>query len=115
MPEKIIMYGHPFCSMVERILLILNQSNVAYEYINIHQDTVARQQLRDINGGYESVPTLLFPDCSVLTEPSSGQLKSKLEEMGYKVSLKTMLIASTPNQVFIIFILFLLLKIVGVF
>jgi mycoredoxin len=49
------------------------------ELINIDRNQQARQELMAINGGYASVPTLIFSDGTQLTEPSFGQLRSKLE------------------------------------
>lgn len=65
---------------------MLKLSKVEFEYINIQQNAEAAARVKSINNGYESVPTLLFPDGSTLTEPSAGQLKRKLESIGYKVS-----------------------------
>lgn len=83
--EKIILYGHPTCPMMPSVFAMLKQSKVDYDYINIHQDDDARLRVREINNGYESVPTLIFPDGTTLTEPSSGQLRQKLESFGYSV------------------------------
>jgi mycoredoxin len=47
--------------------------------INIDGNPEARQKLIEINGGYASVPTLVFPDGSKLTEPSFGQLREKFD------------------------------------
>jgi mycoredoxin len=35
-----------------------------------------------VNGGYKSVPTIVFPDGSVLVEPSNAALEKKLGEDG---------------------------------
>lgn len=85
-PPKIILYGHQACPGVGPVKSIFKQSNVHYEYINILQNQEAAERVRAINNGYESVPTLVFPDGSTLTEPSVGELKTKLESMGYNVS-----------------------------
>ncbi len=84
---KIVLYGHQACPGVPPVRGMLKYSQVAYEYVNILQDQEAAAQVRAINNGNESVPTLLFPDGSTLTEPSAGQLKAKLESLGYKVSI----------------------------
>ncbi len=54
------------------------------EVVNIDEVAGARQQLRELNGGYASVPTLIFPDGQRLVEPSLRSLKQKLhiEEEG---------------------------------
>jgi mycoredoxin len=62
---------------------VLDQANVEYEYINIYEDQAARERLRQINHGYESVPTLVFPDGDILTEPSRNALETKLKSLGY--------------------------------
>ena len=64
---------------------LLAQAKIPYDYIDISRDPVAAAKVRAINDGNESVPTLLFPDGSSLTEPSAGQLKQKLESLGYRV------------------------------
>ncbi len=86
--KNIILYGHPTCPMLPPVIGMLKESKVEYTYINIHQDEVGREHVREINNGYESVPTLVFPDGSTLTEPSFKILKNKLQASGYKVGLK---------------------------
>jgi hypothetical protein len=39
--------------------------------------------VKEINGGYESVPTLVFTDGSTLTEPSNEAIQIRLESLGY--------------------------------
>ena len=92
MNDAIIVYGHPNCPLIGPIKGLLTQSKVKFEYIDIHKDNVAAAQVREINNGHESVPTLVFPDGSSLTEPSVGELKIKLESLGHKVGLVAWLI-----------------------
>lgn len=81
-PEKIIMYGSPTCPQVRPCRGILKRAGAAFEYVDIFKDADGRATVRRINNGYESVPTLVFPDGSTLTEPSGGQLKKKLTALG---------------------------------
>jgi mycoredoxin len=87
MENKIILYGSPICPMVGPVRALLNRAKVDFEYIDIYRDATAREKVRAINQGYESVPTLVFPDGSSLTEPSRSRLRSKLEALGYEVPL----------------------------
>jgi len=64
---------------------LLGQAKVPYTYVDITRDPTAAARVRAINSGNESVPTLVFPDGSSLTEPTVGQLKNKLESLGYRV------------------------------
>lgn len=91
---KIILYGHTTCPGVPPARGVLNRANVPYDYINIHKDAAAAAQVRAINEGNESVPTLLFPDGSTLTEPSFGALRDKLNGLGYKIGWQGWLIGN---------------------
>ncbi len=90
-PQKIILYGNPFCTMIGSVRAILDRSNAPYEYVDIARNSQASQQVKQINNGYASVPTLVFPDESTLTEPTTGELKLRLEELGYSVQELTLL------------------------
>lgn len=86
MSDKIILYGKPTCGMVAPVRLVLEQANADYEYINILADAQAKARVREINNGYESVPTLEFPDGSTLSEPLAGEVKTKLRALGYEIA-----------------------------
>ena len=102
MLDAIIVYGHPTCPGLGPVKGLLTQSKVKFEYVDIHQDSVAAARVRAINNGNESVPTLVFPDGSSLTEPSVGELQSKLESLGYKVGLVAWLIGNSRLIFFIV-------------
>lgn len=115
MTEKIILYGHMFCPSLGPVRGLLSQAKVDYEYINIHKDLDAAAVVRSINNGYESVPTLVFPDGSTLTEPSVGELKSKLESVGYRVGPVAWLIGYIWIVAFVGLMLLAVLRSMGVF
>ncbi|MBN2044809.1 MAG: hypothetical protein JW757_07305, partial [Anaerolineales bacterium] len=54
-------------------------------------------QVAAINEGHYSVPTLVFPDKSALTEPSPAVLVEKLESMGFTVDARALRLARKPN------------------
>jgi mycoredoxin len=85
--DKIVLYGRPTCPANSWVKDMLERADVDYEYVDISVDSSAQQRLREINHGYESVPTLVFPDGSSLTEPAADELKAKLEELGYEAPL----------------------------
>ena len=74
----IIMYGTSWCPDCTRAKRVLERHNVPYTWINIEEDAVARARVQELNGGYMSVPTILFPDGSVLVEPGNSELEAKL-------------------------------------
>lgn len=114
MTDKITLYGHATCPMLPPVKAMLDRSSAPYDYINIRRDDEARERVREINNGYESVPTLVFPDGSTLTEPSSGALKQKLESLGYEVPFSGVLLANLHWVVIGAAIIFALLDLLGV-
>jgi len=91
MPEPIILYGTLTCPMVPSVRGMLTRAGAEFQYIDILQDSAGNSHVREINNGNASVPTLLFPDGSTLTEPSRAQLKAKLKDAGYLVPPPTLL------------------------
>jgi mycoredoxin len=79
--QTITIYGTPWCGDCRRALRVLDQHNASYQYVNIESDDVARVYVERLNNGYQSVPTILFPDGSVLVEPSSARLTEKLSAL----------------------------------
>jgi len=77
--------------MVSPVRAMMERTEVQYEYIDILRDSQARNRVREINHGNQSVPTLVFPDGSTLTEPSLSELQLKLEGLGYEVPTATWL------------------------
>lgn len=84
--DELIVYGRPNCPMVPPVLGLLETARVPFSYVNINENWDARERVREINGGNESVPTLVFRDGSTLTEPGVGSLREKLREQGYDTS-----------------------------
>ncbi len=82
MTEPILVYGRPTCPSVPPVLRLLDEAGAAYDYVNVRQDFEAAARLRQITGGYESVPTLVFPDGRILVEPGTAALRRALQEAG---------------------------------
>jgi len=79
-PERmIIVYGTSWCGDCKRTRRFLDERNIAYSWIDIDTDLQARKFVEDTNHGFRSVPTIIFPDGSILVEPSNNQLANKLD------------------------------------
>ena len=76
------MYSTTWCPDCIRSKRTLDKHGVQYEEINIEKDPSAVALVKKINRGSRSVPTIVFPDNSTLTEPNSNQLVEKLRELG---------------------------------
>lgn len=81
MADKIILYGRRYCGQVYNTKKKFDEEGIDYEYIDIQQDPQAREYVRQVNNGFESVPTIVFPDGSILTEPSTKELEEKLASL----------------------------------
>ena len=79
--QAITVYGTPWCGDCKRALRVLDQHQAKYDYVNIEADDSARGYVEQVNRGFQSVPTIVFPDGSVLVEPSSSALAQKLAAM----------------------------------
>jgi glutaredoxin-like protein len=75
---EIIMYGTIWCGDTRRARALLDQNKIPYKWIDIDQDKEARKYVESVNHGYRSVPTIIFPDGSMLVEPTVSQLAAKL-------------------------------------
>jgi mycoredoxin len=56
----------------------LDERGIAYQEVNIEEHTEAIAFVEQVNRGYRSVPTIVFPDGSILVEPSYSALAKKL-------------------------------------
>lgn len=74
----IILYGTSWCGDTRRARSFLAQHQIDYQWVDIDQDPAAKKLVEEINHGYRSVPTIIFPDGSILVEPSEKQLAEKL-------------------------------------
>ena len=76
--ERLILYTSRFCGHSLSVEHLLRENVIPAEIVNIDGDAEARARLVELNGGYASVPTLIFPDGTHLTEPSLRRLREKL-------------------------------------
>jgi thioredoxin reductase (NADPH) len=77
-PDTIIIYGTPWCRDCKRAKQFLGEQQIQYTFVNIEQDPEAMAYVERINNGLHSVPTIVFPDGTVLVEPSNAELAAKL-------------------------------------
>lgn len=81
MTASIKMYGTTWCSDCRRAKQVFEAEGVSYEWIDISGDLEAAAYVEKVNGGFRSVPTIVFPDGDVLVEPSSPALVQKLRAL----------------------------------
>lgn len=80
MPQ-IIVYGTCWCGDAKRALKILDERKADYKWIDIDKDKAGEEFVIQTNNGFRSVPTIIFPDGSILVEPSKVDLNLKLDSI----------------------------------
>jgi mycoredoxin len=75
--QTIKMYVTTWCGDCRMARRWFDSHGIPYEYINIEEDDKAAEFVARINGGYKSVPTIVFPDGSILVEPGPRELATK--------------------------------------
>lgn len=63
---------------IRRARKILDQYNIPYTFIDIDSDMSGRSFVEKVNNGNRSVPTIVFPDGTIIAEPSVEEFKAKL-------------------------------------
>jgi mycoredoxin len=78
-PEQIVLYGTAWCGDCRRARKIFTEKTVSYLDIDIEKDLQAAEFVRSQNRGLQSVPTIIFPDGTILIEPDRPTLNEKLQ------------------------------------
>lgn len=73
-----IMYSTPWCGYCARLKAQLAREGIAFEEVDIEADPQAAAFVEQVNGGNQTVPTVLFDDGTALTNPSLAQVKAQL-------------------------------------
>ena len=77
----ITMYGADWCGDCRRSKRLMDSLNVEYTIIDVEADSSASEKVIEINGGQRSIPVIVFPDGTHMTEPSDPDLRKKLEDL----------------------------------
>jgi len=78
--QKIKMYATTWCGDCRMAKRWFDSHGIPYEYIDIEEDDQAAEFVIRVNGGRQSVPTIVFPDGSILVEPSPRELAAKFSQ-----------------------------------
>ncbi len=79
---NVTMYSTPWCGYCHRLKSQMDREGIAYSVVDIEQDPDAAFIVEQVNGGNQTVPTLVYSDGSAQTNPSLAQVKEKLAALG---------------------------------
>ncbi|MBC7724285.1 MAG: mycoredoxin [Burkholderiaceae bacterium] len=72
------MFSTPWCGYCARLKSQLSKAGIAYREIDIEAVEGTAELVAEINGGNQTVPTVLFPDGSSATNPSLADVTARL-------------------------------------
>lgn len=76
---SLTMYSTPWCGYCRRLEGQLQRAGITYEKVDIERHPEAAELVEKLNNGNQTVPTVVFPDGSALTNPSLAQVQQKLD------------------------------------
>lgn len=74
----VTMFSTTWCGYCRRLKSQLDREGIAYTEVNIETTPGTAELVETINGGNQTVPTLLFADGSSATNPSLADVKKQL-------------------------------------
>ncbi len=78
MAQKLKVIGASWCPDCKRAKTFLGQHRIEFDWVDMESDPSAQAEVERINDGKRIIPTIIFPDGSILTEPSNDELAEKL-------------------------------------
>ena len=78
MSGQLTMYTTSWCGFCRNLKNQLARAGIEVLEVDIERDQAAAQYVMSVNGGNRTVPTVLFPDGTALTNPSANQVKARL-------------------------------------
>ena len=82
MSGQLIMYTTSWCGFCRNLKKQLARDGIEVSEVDIEHDEAAADYVMSVNGGNQTVPTLLFPDGTALVNPSAAQVRARLTEVG---------------------------------
>jgi mycoredoxin len=79
--QPLTMYTTTWCAFCRRLKGQLALEGIEVAEINIEEDPAAADYVMSVNGGNQTVPTVVFPDGSAMTNPSANAVKQRLGEL----------------------------------
>ena len=78
MSSAVTMYSTVWCGYCRRLKSQMDREGISFRVVDIEQDPAAAELVMRVNGGNQTVPTVVFADGSALTNPSLAEVKQKL-------------------------------------
>jgi mycoredoxin len=74
----ITMFSTSWCGYCNRLKTQLDKQGIGYTEVNIEDVPGTAELVASLNGGNQTVPTVLFPDGTSATNPSAHEVSTRL-------------------------------------
>jgi mycoredoxin len=75
---SVLMFTTAWCGYCKNLKNQMTRAGVAFTEVDIEQVEGTAEIVAEVNGGNQTVPTLVFPDGSTATNPSLATVQAKL-------------------------------------
>jgi mycoredoxin len=79
-PNQIVMYAVDWCPDCRRAKFFFKRKKVDVVEVDVNADKKAEKFVKELNNGNRSVPTIIFPNGSMMVEPSTQELEEKFNQ-----------------------------------
>jgi mycoredoxin len=77
----VTMYTTVWCGFCSRLKAQMTREGIEFVEVDIERDPAAARLVEQVNGGNQTVPTLVFPDGTAATNPSIKEVRARLAAM----------------------------------
>jgi len=77
-PGSVRMYSTTWCGYCRRLKSQLTREGIGFTEVDIETDPDSAAYVMSVNGGNQTVPTVVFPDGTAATNPSLAQVKARI-------------------------------------
>ena len=81
MSGQLTMYTTQWCGFCRNLKNQLARVGIEMAEVDIERNPGAAEFVMSVNGGNQTVPTVVFPDGSVMTNPSANQVRARLADL----------------------------------
>ena len=74
----VVMFSTTWCGYCTNLKSQLDRAGVSYSEVNIEEVEGTAELVAAMNGGNQTVPTIVFPDGSTATNPSLADVRVRL-------------------------------------
>jgi mycoredoxin len=75
---SLTIYSTVWCGYCRRLKSQMEREGISFVEVDIEDVPDAANLVMSVNGGMQTVPTLVFPDGTALTNPSIAEVKAQL-------------------------------------